>query len=437
MTDPIELLQRLIQFNTTNPPGDEAECIAYIRDLLGSAGIDSQTYEKVVGRPNLVARLKGAGQAPPLLLYGHVDVVTTAKQDWAHPPFEAVIVDDYVWGRGALDMKGGVAMMVAAFLRASAGEEPPPGDVILCIVSDEEAGGEMGAAYMVDEHPDLFADVRYAIGEFGGFSLMIGGKRFYPIMVAEKQVCWMRALVRGPAGHGSMPIRGGAVAKLGKILAALDTKRLPVHVTPAARIMVESIAAELGGVTGLILRQMLNPALTNRVLNLLGERGRIFDPLLHNTVSPTILQASDKINVIPAEVVLELDGRLLPGYTPDDMMRELRGLLGPDVALSLVRHDPYPAEPDMGLFDLLADTLRKADPAGVPVPLVMPGVTDGRFFAKLGIQTYGYLPMTLPEDFNFIATIHAADERIPVAALEFGTQAIYSVLQQFHQADTQ
>lgn len=421
---PVEMLKRLIQFNTTNPPGNEAACIQYIQSLLTEAGIESQLYEQVAGRPNLIARLKGRGNAAPLLLYGHVDVVTTANQQWTHPPFEAVEVDGYIWGRGALDMKGGVAMLVSAFIRAKIEDVALHGDVILCILSDEEAGGIAGARYMVEEHRDLFADVKYAIGEFGGFTLAMGGKRFYPIMIAEKQVCWMRAEIVGPAGHGSVPIRGGAMARLGKLLTTLDKKRLPVHITPAVKLSLETLARELSGAPGLMIKQLLNPMMTNTILKLMGERGRTFDPMLHNTVSPTILQASDKVNVIPAQVTLQLDGRLLPGFTPDDMIRELKAVIGEDVQLDVVMHDPYPAAPNMGMFDTLADILRKADPQGIPLPLVLPGVTDGRFFARLGIQTYGYLPTPLPEDFNFTATIHAADERIPIEALEFGTRAI-------------
>lgn len=421
---PVEMLKRLIQFNTTNPPGNEAACIQYIQSLLTEAGIESQLYEQVSGRPNLIARLKGRGKAAPLLLYGHVDVVTTVNQQWTHPPFEALEADGYIWGRGALDMKGGVAMLVSAFIRAKIADVPLPGDVILCILSDEEAGGIAGSRYMVEEHRDLFADVKYAIGEFGGFTLTMGGKRFYPIMIAEKQVCWMRAEIYGPAGHGSVPVRGGAMARLGQLLTTLDKKRLPVHITPAVKLSLETLARELSGAPGLMIKQLLNPMLTNTILKLLGERGRTFDPMLHNTVSPTILQASDKVNVIPAQVTLQLDGRLLPGFTPDDMIREVKAVIGEDVQIEVVMHDPYPAEPNMGMFETLADILRKADPQGIPLPLVLPGVTDGRFFAKLGIQTYGYLPTPLPEDFNFTATIHAADERIPIAALEFGTGAI-------------
>ncbi len=429
---PAELLQRLIHFNTTNPPGNEAECIAFINGLLKESGIKATILGKTRQRPNLVARLKGEGKAAPLLLYGHVDVVTTENQKWQQPPFAANIVDGFIWGRGALDMKSGVAMLLAAFLKAKAEKTSLPGDVIFCAVADEEAGGDFGAKFLVEEHAALFEGVHHAFGEFGGFNMTMAGRRIYPIMVAEKQICWMKATFRGQGGHGSMPVRGAAMAKLGRALRLLDEKSLPFHVTPSVRLMMEAIGKAVGGAGGTMLRQVLNPALGDRILNALGERGKLFTPLLHNTVSPTIIHASDKVNVIPGEVGLEMDGRLLPGFKPETMLAEIRQILGDDLDLEIVRADPGPAAPDMGLFDTLGGVLREFDPQGAAVPLVLSGVTDARFFSRLGIQTYGFIPLKLPEDFNFIRTVHAADERVPVEALDFGAQAIFRALGRFH-----
>jgi len=428
---PVELLQKLVQFDTTNPPGNEVECISYINNLLQEAGFETKLLAKTPQRPNLITRLKGLGKAPPLLLYGHVDVATTENQNWTHPPFEGKIVDDYLWGRGTLDMKGGVTMMLSAILRAKAEGIVPAGDVVLAILSDEEDGGDYGAKFLVEEHSVLFEGIPYALGEFGGFTLHISGKRLYPIQVAEKQICWMKATLHGQGGHGSLPVHGGAMAKLSEFLGALDKHWLPIHVTPAAEMMFDSFASGVGGLTGRILGQLTNPALADQILKISGERGKLFAPMLHNTVSPTILHASDKVNVIPSEVCVELDGRLLPGFSPEDLLRELRAVVRDDVTFDVVRHDPGPTEPNMGMFDTLKGILAEADPGGIPVPYLMPGVTDGRFFSKLGIQTYGFTPMKLPEDFNFSALAHAADERIPVDAVEFGTDAIYQALQRF------
>jgi acetylornithine deacetylase/succinyl-diaminopimelate desuccinylase-like protein len=430
---PVEILQKLIRFDTTNPPGDERECIEWIATLIRDApGAGCAT--ELVGdpeRPSLIARLSGAGDSPPLLLQGHVDVVP-AEGEWTHPPFAAEIHDDFIWGRGALDMKGGVAMMLAGFLRAKAATTPPPGDVIFCALADEEGGSGRGAALLVRENPELFEGVRFAIGEFGAFTMAIGGKRLFPVMVAEKQVFWIRATFRGPAGHGSMPVRGGAMAKLGELLTGLDRKRLPVHVTPPVRMMIEAIAAELPLPQKLLLRAMLEPPATDRILGLLGERKVFFDPLLHNTVSATVVRGGNAANVIPGEVSVELDCRLLPGFGPEQVLAEIEQTTG--VAIDeheVLQHDPGGAEPDLGMFDELAAILTELDPGARVVPMVLPAVTDGRFFAALGIQTYGFLPMPLPEDLPFMQLIHAPDERIPVAAVEFGAEAIARLLTRF------
>ena len=425
-----ELLQELIRFDTTNPPGNETACIEFVRAQLEEAGCATETYAKDPARPNLVSRLPG-GDAPPLLLQGHVDVVTTAGQSWTYPPFEGRLEHGEVWGRGALDMKAGVAMLVHAFLRARLENAALPGDLVLVVLSDEENGGDLGARYLVEERPELFTGMRYALGEFGGFTLHVGGKRFYPIQVAEKQICWLKATVRGPGGHGAMVHRGGTVARLGKLLADLDRKRLPVHVTPVVREFVERVAAELPRRDATVLRSLLKPRFTDVALRLLGERGATIEPMLRNTVNATIVRGGAKINVVPSEIELELDGRALPGFSPEQLVAEVQALVGDDVELEVVRHDPGPPAPDLGLFDTLAGVIRELDPEGTPVPLLQIGVTDGRFFSRAGIQTYGFLPMRLPEEFKFEKLIHAADERIPVDALEFGAEAVWRAVQRF------
>ena len=179
------------------------------------------------------------------------------------------------------------------------------------------------------------------------------------------------------------------------------------------------------------MRQLLKPALTDIILNLLGDIGQSFDPLLHNTVNATIVGGGNKINVIPSEVSVELDGRLLPGFSPDDMIKDLRQVIGDEVELEMIRYEPGPAEPDMGLFDELAGVLQDADPGAIPLPLLLPAFSDARIFSRLGIQTYGFTPMKLPPGFNFLKTIHAADERIPVDAVAFGADAIYELFSRY------
>jgi acetylornithine deacetylase/succinyl-diaminopimelate desuccinylase-like protein len=206
-------------------------------------------------------------------------------------------------------------------------------------------------------------------------------------------------------------------------------------VTPVTRSMLEAIAAKVPRVAAVPLRGLLRPRMTDRVLDVLGERGRIFDPLLHNTASATIVRGGQSANVIPGEVSVDVDCRLLPGFEPEDAFRELRRLVDVDVELEVLRHDPGPSPtPDMTLFPVLGAVLRELDPAALPVPLLLPGVSDARFFARLGIQTYGFLPMQLPADLRFMQLIHAENERLPVAAMDFGTEAISRVLTRLGEA---
>jgi acetylornithine deacetylase/succinyl-diaminopimelate desuccinylase-like protein len=428
---PVELLRNLIRFDTTNPPGNEAACISYIKEVLDKAGIDSIVLESQPNRANLIARIKGRDIAPPFLLYGHVDVVTTEGQQWTHQPFEAKIVDGTIWGRGALDMKGGVAMMMAAFIKANTADQKPAGDIVLAIVADEEAGGDHGVRFLVDSHPELFEGIQYAIGEVGGSTLNLGGRRFYPIQIAEKQLCWMRASISGPGGHGAQPMRAGTMARLGRFLTDLDENRLPVHVTSVTKSMIELMASQLSPSSDIDIAGLLDLDRSDSVLDQLKEVGRFFEPLLRNTVNATIVEGGSKVNVIPSSVSVDIDGRLLPGYGPQDMVSELQQIVGNEVEFEIIRHEPTPSKPDMGLYDMLADIIMEADPGSVPVPFLLAGVTDARIFARLGIQTYGFMPMKLPEDFNRIGLVHAADERVPVEAIEFGTEAIYQAIQRY------
>jgi acetylornithine deacetylase/succinyl-diaminopimelate desuccinylase-like protein len=427
MIDPVSLLQELIRFDTTNPPGNEEACVAHVEALLRDHGIESERVEKTPGRPNLVARHAGANGGPPLLLYGHVDVVTTSGQQWTHPPFAAELADGYVWGRGALDMKSGVAMCVASFLAArEAGTATP---LVLLVLSDEENGGNEGAKFMAESHPEALGGARHALGEFGGSTQWVAGRPFYPIQVAEKQICWVRATIRGAGGHGALGVKGGAMRRLGDILRTLDRKQPPVKIVPLVREWFERMAAELPRPQALVMRRLLDPRTADLAARAIGRP--VLGRVIRNTVSPTILRGGEKINVVPSEIQLELDGRILPGQTPDDLIGELHDLLGDDVELEVVRHDPGPPEPDLAYYETLAAIIRELDPQGVPVPMLQAGVTDARFLSRAGIQTYGYLPLRLPAEFDPVPLIHAADERVPADALAFGVEAITRAIDRY------
>jgi acetylornithine deacetylase/succinyl-diaminopimelate desuccinylase-like protein len=429
--DPVELLQRLLRFDTSNPPGETRECARFVAELLADAGLEPVVAARDAARPNVVARLTGAGRAPALLLHAHLDVVPADAREWTYPPFAGELHDGVVWGRGALDVKGGVATILAALLRVRADGEHPPGDVVVALTSDEETGSDLGARFLVDDRPELFAGVRDAVGEGGGFTSWIAGRPFAPIALAEKQRCLIRATVRGAGGHAANVVRGTAAEKAGRLLTTLARRNLPVHVTPLVRTMLRAMSDGLPPRERIALRPVLVPPLTDRVLRLFGRDGDALAPLLHNTATPTVLGGGDATNVVPTELTVDLDGRVLPGQTPDDLVRELERLAPGLATYEVVRAEPaVPPPPDPGLYPLLAAILREHDPGTRPFPALIPGYTDARHFARLGARTYGFLPLRLPPDVP-IDLAHAPDERVSADAVRFGVVCLESLIRRY------
>jgi acetylornithine deacetylase/succinyl-diaminopimelate desuccinylase-like protein len=426
---PAELARHLIRFDTSSPPGRERELVAWLTPRLEAAGLDVRILARDPERPNIVARLAGRGEAPPLLLHGHVDVVPVTGQKWSVDPFAGEIADGVLWGRGALDMKGGVAMLVTALLRAAQGP-PPAGDIVLTVLSDEEQGGSFGALFLVEEHPQLFAGMRHAIGEFGGFTFEMIGRRLYPIQVAEKQRAVVRLLAEGEAGHGALGGRDSVVTNLAISARRIGRTPLPVHITPVAAAGLEAMGNAVGSPAGALFRTLGRERAAGPLLRALGERGAALGPMLRNTATVTHVAAGDRdaINVVPATAEAYLDCRVLPGFGPEDLLAELRPLLASGVSAEVELFERTDPAVDWSLYPQLVRLLSEADPGGAPVPMLLAGVTDGRHFSRLGIQHHGFLPMQLPAEMSFESLIHAADERIPVAALDFGTDILVRLL---------
>ena len=429
--NPIRILQDLIRFDTSNPPGNEEGCIGYIKNMLNESGFETRILSKTPNRPNIVCRLNGRKNAPPLLLYGHIDVVTTKNQRWKYPPFDGVVKEGCVWGRGALDMKSGIAMMLAALIRIKAEGPTPPGDIVLAIVSDEEQGGSYGSKYLTEEHGYLFEGINYAISELGGFTFYLGGKRFYPIRVAEKRSCHIKVVLKGLSGHGSIPSRDGISAKLGILLNRLTTNNLPVHIGPVAGMQIKAMASFLPFPSNFIISLLLNPVFTNKILKLLGKKGKILDPIFHNTVNLTSIHGGEQSYGLPGRIDIGLAATLLPGFGPDDILSELRKIISEKFEIEISMSKYLSPQLDMGLFETLKKIIEESDPGANAIPMLLPSPTDGRFFSNLGIQTYGFIPMALPERFDFTSMIHSSNERIPLEAITFGTDSIYKLLQRF------
>jgi len=427
-------LQALLRINTTNPPGNERPAAEYLAEVLQSEGYEPVVLDSAPSRGNVVARFKGSGEIPPLLLLSHLDVVPAEPENWEHDPFSGEVVDGMVWGRGALDMKSIVVMQLMTMLLLKRSDVALKQDVIFAATADEEAGGIYGAGFLVDNHPELIR-AEYALSEFGGFSVELGGKRIYLCQVAEKGICWMRLRARGTPGHGSMPHSDNAVVKLARAVEHLGRACLPLHRTEAVVAMVEGMARALGGVKGAALWLLLSPTFGSLALSLFIRDLRMrdyFRALLHNTVSPTVLRAGGKTNVIPSQAEAELDGRILPGQDLKSFKKELLKIIGPDFELEpLVIAPPLETSYRTPLFEAFRRGLRGHDPDCAVVPMMMSGGTDAKHLARLKIPCYGFSPMRLPREMDFLGMIHGHNERIPIDALAFGVQSLYQVVLDF------
>lgn len=429
-------LVRLLQLDTSNPPGNELPAILAIRDILLRNGLPEEAItvvESAPSRANLVARLRGDGSARPLLLSGHVDVVPVERERWSRDPFGGEVADGCIWGRGALDMKGFLAMYLEAFLLAWRQGLPLKRDLILAAVADEEAGFDHGSRYLVDRCRDLI-DAEFAFNEAGAMTVHMGSVRLYPIQVAEKGVCWLRMAAHGQAGHGSMPRADNAVLHLAEALGRLRRAgHLPVHITPTFKSMVGALAGQLR-FPGRALVGLLGHRLgAELALKALPESARPFlVPMLTNSVTPTMLSAGNKENVIPATASATLDCRLLPGQTPDGAMREILAITGRRVTLEAI-HTTAGAEfsTDTPLYRLLVRATRQMDPGGVIVPLLSPGASDASEYQRAGIKVYGFTPMVLPKDLPIFELGHGHDERLPISAIETGLPVLYEVIREF------
>lgn len=434
--DAQEMCQALLRIDTTNPPGNERPAAAYLTGKLREVGYDVTVLESAPTRANLVTRYRGTGKAAPLLLSAHLDVVEADATRWKHPPFSGVVADGCLWGRGAIDMKNMAAMSVAIMRKLAVDKPTLARDVIFAGVADEEAGCDMGSRFLVEQHPELVR-AEYALGESGGFSLHLAGTTFYPVQVAEKGLCWVRARFTGEPGHGSMPRRDSAVLRMAEAIGTLGRTTLPVHATRYVQDFLAAVAARQPRVAQPLLRLLTRPELLSRVLTVWPDLGpaRSLSALLSNTASPTVVRAGNKTNVIPGVAEVEIDGRTLPGQSEADFLRELRTVLGPDVELEVIRSAPATVTEPVAspLYDVIARQVIAREPDSVVVPYMIPGFTDAKYFTQLGARWYGFSPVKIEpgSGIKFADMFHGHDERIPVAGLHWGTEVLDAVVREF------
>jgi acetylornithine deacetylase/succinyl-diaminopimelate desuccinylase-like protein len=417
----VELCRDLLRIESVNfgcGHGNERAAAEYVAARLAEVGIEPTLLESEPRRTSVVARVAGADPSrAPLLIHGHLDVVPADVSEWRLPPFAGEEAEGCLWGRGAIDMKDMDAMTLAVVRDLARSGRRPPRDLVLAFVADEEAGGTLGARWLVDNHPDLFADCSEAISEVGGFSYTVSDDlRLYLIEVAEKGIAWMKLTANGRAGHGSMINNDNAVTAVCKAVARLGQHDFPVTLTPTVRRFFDEVGDALG-------IEIDTDDLKSTIAKL-GPIARMIGATISNTVHPTQLSAGEKVNVIPAAATAHVDGRFLPGHE-EEFLAQLDELIGPDIRREWVVLDQALEIPFEGaLVDAMAATLRAEDPGARAVPYMLSGGTDAKSFARLGIRCYGFSPLLLPADLEFAGMFHGVDERVPIDGLRFGVRVL-------------
>jgi acetylornithine deacetylase/succinyl-diaminopimelate desuccinylase-like protein len=413
----IRICRELIQIPSVNygdGNGNEKEVAEHVVKLLDEVGIKSTVYESAPGRCNVIARIKGSdSKRPGLVVHGHLDVVPANAPDWSVDPFKAEIKDGYIWGRGAVDMKNMNAMIIATVRHWARIGFIPERDIVLAFFADEEAGSIYGSHFMVDKHPEVFRGCTEAISEVGGFSVTLpNGKRLYLIETAEKGIHWMRLTAQGRAGHGSVMNTENSITRISEAVTKIGNFQWPQRYSKTVKVFFQKIAQVTGREYD---DKNLQPLLSE-----LGFASRMIGATLQNTANPTMLEAGYKANVIPGSASAVIDGRFIPGYE-DELNETIRNIVGPDISIQTITRDKALEVPFEGdLVDQMCLSLLKHDPEAIPVPYVMSGGTDNKALAELGIIGYGFSPLRLAADFDFMAMFHGVDERVPIDGLSFG-----------------
>lgn len=422
----IKICQDLIRIPSVNfgeGKGDEKAVAEYIVASLAEVGIDSKIYESAPNRCNVVANLPGSDTSRPgLVLHGHIDVVPANADDWSVDPFAAEIKDGMIWGRGAVDMKNVDAMILATVRQWARAGYKPPRNIVLVFFADEEAGSTFGSRWMVANHPEVFAGCSEAISEVGGFSVTVGdGKRLYFVEAAQKGIHWMKLTATGRAGHGSMMNPENALTRLSEAVAKIGNYDWPQRYTKTVKILFKKIAEATG--------KTYNEEDLRPLLKEIGPTARMIGATLQNTANPTMLEAGYKANVIPGSASAVVDGRFLPGYE-DELNATIRQIVGPDIVVETLTRD-IALEVDFqgDLVDAMIASIIRQDPEGMPVPYTMSGGTDNKALSELGIIGYGFSPLKLPADLDFMALFHGVDERVPIDGLEFGARVLKDFLE--------
>ncbi|WP_347040200.1 M20/M25/M40 family metallo-hydrolase [Glutamicibacter halophytocola] len=423
--DAVEICRGLIRIDTTNFGGNkgagELEAARYVAELFDEVGLDAQIYESAPGRANVVLRIPGSDPSlPALIVHGHLDVVPAIAEDWSVDPFGAEVIDGMIWGRGAVDMKNMDAMIIAAIRHLHREKISPRRDLIIAFFADEEAGGDYGSGWMVQNHPEVFAGAEEAISEVGGFSVDINGRRAYMLQTAEKGIAWLKLTAQGMAGHGSQINSDNAVTTLAGAVHRIGEYQWPLSYTKTTLSLLEQVAE----LTGLEFDQQ-NP---QPLLEAMGNVSRFVGATLQNTANPSALQAGYKHNVIPGQAEALIDCRTPPDEH-EATLEKLAELAGEGVELSMVHEQDSLEVPFAGaLVDTMVKSPLDEDPDAIVLPYMLSGGTDNKWLATIGITGYGFAPLQLPAELDFTGMFHGVDERVPVDAIKFGVKVLENLM---------
>jgi acetylornithine deacetylase/succinyl-diaminopimelate desuccinylase-like protein len=424
-------LRRLIQLNTVNPPGNEITVARYLDSTLRSAGIETHLFEPSPGRAAFVARLKGNGSKQPVLLMAHMDVVGVEADQWTVDPFAAVEKDGYVYGRGAIDDKGMLAANLVTMLMLKRNVIDAGGslqrDVILVANSDEEAGGEWGMGWLIANKPDLIR-AEFALNEGGRTRVVHGRPLYVAVQNTEKVAHNVRVIAKGPGGHASVPLPGNAISRLARAMARIAAHEEPVRINPTTRVFFSQLsavwpnAAERRAMADVASRDERRIARGARVLSALP----IYNAVLRNGISATLIDGGIRANVIPTEATANLNVRTLPGQSIDSVVARLRRAVADKLVSFEISRDTIDAPASSfrsPMFTAIADAVGSVDSTITVVPYMSTGATDSARLRAWGVQTYGVLPFPLAQEDE--ERMHGNDERVPVQSLLFGTKVIY------------
>lgn len=428
LDDTAVIARDLIRFDTSNfgsgKSHGEADAAEYVAAKLTAMGLTPQSFESEPGRVSVIARVEGRDKSKPaLVVHGHTDVVPAQPDNWSVDPFAGIIKDGMLWGRGAVDMKNMDAMMLTALSDILVDGGQPERDLVVAFFADEEAGGVLGSAYLVEAHPELFAGATEAISEVGGYSITLNGSRAYLLQTGEKALIWVKLIARGTAAHGSHVMRDNAVTKLAEAIAKVGRREWPIRLTNTTRALMAELARILE-----VDPQTVGP---DELALATGTASRFIQASIRVTTNPTVLTAGYKHNVIPDLAEALVDIRSLPGEE-EAVLAELRELVGPDIEV-VVLHQDIGLETEFGgpLVEAITETLERHDPGAPVLPYLLSGGTDNKALSRLGIKGYGFAPLKLPPELDFASMFHGVDERVPLDALVFGRQVLGDLLRSY------